>query len=207
MIILLNEIIVYFGFIVSKCNFIYFAKFWNATRLETRRYGCCFDKFVAWFTRFWPWVKTCIGFRWYWPWFAWIANWMGWKFNGTGHQCMGRQVRGLQNARAHSKCAGPRKMRGPTPSAWAALWVRGTPSARTHAKCVGRGSIAWAALSARAAIAWRGEWAALPTHVPRTCHAMATQCNRGPTRVGRDEPQSPGTLRIKNWNIVKPEYC
>ena len=86
-------------------------------------------------------LKNCIGFRLYWPWFAWIANWMGWKFHGTGHQCMGRQVRGLQNARAHSKCVGPRKMRGPTPSARAALWVRGTQSARTHAKCVGRGSI------------------------------------------------------------------
>ena len=102
-----------------------------------------------------------------------------------------------QNARAHAKCADPRKVRGPTQSARAAFWVRGTPSARTRAKCVGRGSIAWAALSARAAIAWRGEWAALPTHLSRTCHSMPTQCNRGSTRVGRDEPQSPGTLRVK----------
>ena len=87
-----------------------------------------------------------------------------------------------QSARAHAKCG-------------AALWVRGTRSARKRAKCVGRGSIARAALSARAAIAWRGEWAALPAHLPRTCHAMPTQCNRGSTRVGRNEPQSPGTLR------------
>ena len=102
-----------------------------------------------------------------------------------------------QNARAHAKCADPCKVLGPTQSARAVLWVRGTPSARTRAKCVGRGSIARAALNARAAIAWRGEWAALPTHLPRTCHSMPTQCNRGSTRVGRDEPQSPGTLRVK----------
>ena len=107
-----------------------------------------------------------------------------------------------QNARAHAKCADPRKVHGPTQSARAALWVQGTPSARTRAKCVGRGSIARAALSARAAIAWRGEWAALPTHLPRTCHSMPTQCNRGSTRVGRDEPQSPGTLRVKNERVV-----
>ena len=112
----------------------------------------------------------------------------------------GCKVRDLtQNALAHAKYADLCKVRGPTQSAWAALWVRGTPSARTRAKCVGRGSIARAALSARAAIAWRGEWAALPTHLPRTCHSMPTQCNRGSTRVGRDEPQSPGTLRVKKW--------
>ena len=105
-----------------------------------------------------------------------------------------RIMRGpTHNARTH---AVPRKVRGPAQSARAASWVRGTPSARTRAKCVGRGSIARAALSARAAIAWRGEWAALPTHLPRTCHSMPTQCNRGSTRVGRDEPQSPGTLRV-----------
>ena len=34
-------------------------------------------------------------------------------------------------------------------------------------------------------------------HLPRTCHAMFTQCNRGSTRVGRDKPQSPCTLRVK----------
>ena len=75
-----------------------------------------------------------------------------------------------QNARAHAKCADPRKVCGPTQSARAALWVRGTASARMRAKCVGSGSIARAALSARAAIAWKGEWVALPTHLPRTCH-------------------------------------
>ena len=131
-------------------------------------------------------------------------NWMDWKLHGRGYQCMGRQVRGLQNARTHAKCAGPRKVRGPTQSARAALWVRGKASARTRAKCMGRGSIARAAQSARAAIAWRGEWAALSTHLPHTCHAMPTQCNRGFTRVGRDEPQSPGTLRVKRGVIFKP---
>ena len=93
-------------------------------------------------------------------------------------------------------------MRGPTQSARAALWVRGAPSARTRAKCVGRDSIARAALSARAAIAWRGGWAALSTHLPRTCHSMPTQCNCGSTRVGRDEPQSLGTLRVNGWDAV-----
>ena len=76
-------------------------------------------------------LKNCIGFRWYWPWFAWIANWMGWKFHGTGHQCMGRQVRGpTQNARAHAKCVGcamsaRRQVRGRTQNAWAAVQLRG----------------------------------------------------------------------------------
>ena len=126
------------------------------------------------------------------------------KIARKGYQYMGRQARGLQSARAHTKCAGPRKVRGPTQSARAHAksagcpMRAGTPSARTRAKCVGRGSIAPAALSARAAIAWRGEWAALPTHLPHTCHSMPTQCNRGSTRVGRDEPQSPGTLRVKS---------
>ena len=107
-----------------------------------------------------------------------------------------------QNARAHAKCMDPRKVRGPTQSARAALWVRGTPSARTRAKCVGRRSIARAALSARAAIAWRGEWAALPTHLPRTCHSMPMQCNCGSSHVGRDEPQSPGTLRVRMLLVI-----
>ena len=109
-----------------------------------------------------------------------------------------------QDARAHAKCADPRKVRGPTQSARAALWVRGAPSVRTRAKCVGRGSIARAALSARAAIAWRGGWAALSTHLPRTCHSIPTQCNRGSTRVGRDEPQSLGTLRVKSMYYTCP---
>ena len=131
---------------------------------------------------------------------------MGWKLHAKRYQCMGHQVRGLQSARSHAKCAGPRKVRGPTQSARAhakcagCVMSAGAPSARTRAKCVDRGSIARAALSARAAIAWRGEWAALPTHLPRTWHSMPTQCNRGSTRVGRDELQSPGTLRVK-WDI------
>ena len=112
------------------------------------------------------------------------------------------------SARAHAKCVGPRKVRGPTQNAQAhtkcegCVMSGGTPSAGKRAKCVGRGSIARAPLSARAAIAWIGEWAALPTHLPRTCHSMPMQCNRGSTRVGHDEPQSPGTLRV-NSNLIK----
>ena len=206
MLILLHQILdIYFGFVAIKCKFLYFAKFWNATRLETRRYGCCFGEFVAWSTGYGNGsesplgLKNGIGFRWYWAWFAWITNWMGWQLHGKGYQCVGCQARGLQSARAHTKCAGPSKVRRPTQSAQATLWVRGTASAWLRAKCVGRGSIVRAALSARAAIAWRGEWAALPTHLPCTCHSMPTQCNRGSTRVGRDEPQSTGTLRVNTW--------
>ena len=109
----------------------------------------------------------------------WLEYCMEMDINAWGAKCTGGKV--------HE----PTPMRGPTQSARAALLVRGTPSARTRAKYVGRGSIA------QAAIAWRGEWAALPTHLPLTCHAMATQCNRGSTRVGRDGPQSPSTLRVK----------
>ena len=141
-------------------------------------------------TRFWPWVKNGIGFRWYWPWFVWsqiewVENCMEEDINAWAAKCMGCKVREpTQNARVHAKCAG-------------CIMSARTPSAQTSAKCVGRGSTARAALSARAAIAWRGEWAALPTHFPCTCHAMPMQCNRGSARVGRDEPQTPGTLRVK----------
>ena len=99
---------------------------------------------------------------------------------GRVAQCASRALRGPQNAR---ECA-ERHVRG------------------TRAECVGRGSIARAALSARAVIARSGEWAALSAHFPRTCHAMPTQYNRGSTRVGRAEPQSPGTLRVKAKAII-----
>ena len=95
-----------------------------------------------------------------------------------------------QNARTHAKCAGPRKVHG------LRYESRGRQVHGRARNAWDGGSIARAALSARVAIAWRGEWAALPTHLPRTCHSMPTTCNRGSTRVGRDEPQSPGTLRV-----------
>ena len=120
---------------------------------------------------------------------------LGSILNGSQIAWIKISMHGPQSTRA-TKCAAPCKVRGPTQSARTALWVRGTPNAWTRAKCVGRGSIARAALSARTAIARSSEWAALSTHLPRTCHAMPTQCNRGSTRVGRDEPQSPGTLRV-----------
>ena len=95
--------------------------------------------------------------------------------------------------------------------------LRGPQSARecaerhvrgTRPECVGRGSNARAALSARAVIARSGEWAALSTHFPRTCHAMPTQCNRGSTRVGRAEPQSLGTLRVKtSTKSMARQHC
>ena len=116
---------------------------------------------------------------------AWAAKYAGCKVRGP-----------TQSARTHAKCADPRKVRGPMQSTWAAFWVRGALSVQIRTKCVGRGSIAWAALSAWAAIARSGEWAALSTHLPRTCRAMPTQCNRGSTHVGRNEPQSSGMLRV-----------
>ena len=132
MLILLHEILdIYFGFVVIKRKFLHFAKFWNATRLETRWYGCCFGEFVAWSTGYGNGfdsalgLKNGIGFRWYWAWFAWIANWMGWQLHGKGYQCLGRQARGLQIAQSHAKCAGPRQVPGPM------------QSARAHAKCAG----------------------------------------------------------------------
>ena len=138
----------------------------------------CFDKFVAWLIRYGGGpdshlgLKNGIGFRYYWAWFAWIANWMGWKLHWKNDI----------NAWT-AKCAGC-KVHEPTQSAQTALWVCGTPSAWTHAKCMGSGLIVRAALSARAAIVWGGEWTTLPTHLPCTCHAMSTQCKRGPTRFG-----------------------
>ena len=163
-------------FSVQHCNV------WSRTQI---RY---FDKFVAWLARFWPWVKTGIGFRWYWPWFAWFANWMGWKLHRP------------PSVRA-AKCTSPRKVRGPTQCERTHTKRAEPRKARGLHECVGRGSIARAALSARAAIAWRGEWDALPPHLPRTWHEMPTQCNRGSTRVGRDKPQSPGTFRVKNYTF------
>ena len=116
-------------------------------------------------------------------------------------------MHGSPSARA-AKCANPRKVHRSTQSARAALWVGGKPNTRMRAKCVGRGSIARATQSARAAIAWRGEWAVLSTHLPRTCHAMPTLCNPGSARVGRDDPQSPGTLRVNTyWWILNFNNC
>ena len=194
MLILLHEILdIYFGFVVIKCKFLHFAKFWNATRLETRRYGCCFGEFVAWSTGYGGGfdsvlgLKNGIGFIWYWAWFAWIANWMGWKLHAKRYQCMGHQVRGLQSARSHAKCADPRKVRGPTQSARAALWVRGR-------QVRGRARNAWTAVQLRGPH-WvrgpqlRGEVSgphcrtahAPPPHLTFNAHAMQPRFHsRGP---------------------------
>ena len=124
------------------------------------------------------------------------------KLNGLKISRNRASMHGPPSARA-AKCACPLKVRGPTQNARAHAKCAGCAMSARDAKCADarkmrgpRFNFLWAALSARAAVAWRGEWAALPTYLPRTCHAMATQCNRGSTRVGRDEPQSPGTLKI-----------
>ena len=122
-----------------------------------------------------------------------------WHKVGNPLICEGGKLAGSQIAFAKLSAHGPafcasRTLRGPQNARECAKrHVRGT-----RAECVGRGSIARAALSARAVIERSGEWAALSAHFPRTCHAMPTQCNRGSTRVGHAEPQSPGTLRVNN---------
>ena len=146
-----------------------------------------------------------IGLRLYWLWFAYAANWMDRILLGARCRCIGRKMRGLQSARPHAKCAGR------------------FLSTRAHAKCAGRVLSAWDAKCAEAremrgprlSCAGRTEcvggncveqWVgALPTHLPRTCHAMPTQCNRGSTHVGRDEPQSPGTLRVNIESVFSTE--
>ena len=202
----LHEILdLYFGFVVIKCKFLYFAKFWNATMLETRRYGCCFGEFVAWSTGYGSgsdsalWLKNGIGFRWYWAWFAWMANWMGWKLHGIGYQCMGCQAHGLQSARAHTKCAGPRKMRGPTQSARTRAKCAGCVMSAVDAKCAdaremrgprfncaGRTECAGRNCAER----WVGRTAhAPPPHLPFHAHAMQPRFySRGPRWA----------LRVKN---------
>ena len=153
---------------------------------------------MAWLTRYWGGSDSHIGLKMVLAWdsigrdllrsqIEWVENCMEKDTNARDAKCGGCKVREpTQSARANAKCAD------------CAMSVQDVKcqSARTSAKCVGRSSIAQAALSVRAAIAWRGKWAALHTHLPRTCHAMPRQCNRGSTRVDRDEPQLPGTLRV-----------
>ena len=186
MLILLHEILdIYFGFVAIKCKFLYFAKFWNATRLVTHRYGCCFGEFVAWSTGYGNGsesplgLKNGIGFRWYWAWFAWITNWMGWQLIGKGYQCVGCQARGLQSARAHTKCAGPSKVRRPT------------QSAGLRYECGGR-QVRGCAQNTWAAVQLRGpHWVRGPQlrgevsgpHCPHTSPAPAIQCPRNATAV------------------------
>ena len=55
------------------------------------------------------------------------------------------------------------------------------------------------------AIAQSSEWATTSTHLPRTCLAMHTECNRGSTRVGRDALQSPGAVRV--YSRIAMEWC
>ena len=135
--------------------------------------------------RFWfrPWVK-----KWYWLYIILGVISLDTKLNGLKIACKRISMYGLPSSRV-AKYAIPRKVRGSTQSARAHAKCAGcVMSVRTRAKCVGRGSIAWAALSARAAIAWRGEWAALPTHpppppphLPFNAHAMQPRFHsRGP---------------------------
>ena len=163
--------------VITRSNATWFSvrhcSVWSRTQIR------CFDKFVAWLTRFWPWVKTGIGCRWYWPWFAWFANWMGWKLHwppsARAARCASlRKVSGpTQSARIHAKRADPRKARG------------------LRYECAGRqvrGSSrnAWAAVQLRAPH-WvrgpqlRGEVSG--PHYPRTSPAPVMQCPRNATTV------------------------
>ena len=84
-----------------------------------------------------------------------------------------------QSARAHAKCAGPRKVRGHTQSARAALWMRGTPMR-------GRARNAWAAVQLRGPHWVRGPQLRVEVsgpHCPRTSPALAIRCPRNATAV------------------------
>ena len=200
MLILLHEILdIYFGFVVIKCKFLYFVKFWNATRLETRRYGCCFGEFVVWSTGYGGssdstlWLK-----KWYWLYIILGVICMDSKLNGLKIACKRISMYGPPSARV-AKYAIPRKMRGPT------------QSLRTHARCAGprkvrglryeyrgrqvRGTArnAWSAVQLRGPH-WvrgpqlRGEVSgphcpahAPPPHLPFNAHAMQPRFHsRGP---------------------------
>ena len=192
MLILLHEILeTYFGFVVTKCKFLCFVKFWNATRLETRRYGCCFGEFVAWSTGYGGGsdstlgLKNGIGFIWY------CVICMDSKLNGLKIAYKRISMDGPPSARV-AKYAIPRKMRGPT------------QSARTHAKCAGPHKVrglryecggrqvrgrtrnAWAAVQSRGPH-WvrgpqlRGEVSG--PHCPRISPVLAIQCPRNATAV------------------------
>ena len=143
---------------------------------ETCQYGCW--QFVAWSLRYGGGSDTELGsqnricFRLQWPWSPCVANWTAQILHGPNSRCIGR------------------KKNRTTQSARAALWAGVTPSASARAKFVGCGSVAQGALSAWAAIAWSIEWAALPTNLPSTCHALPTQCNGGSTRVDRNRKAS-----------------
>ena len=165
-------LIVYVGFAIYIQNlpwFLHLAKLRDGTRSGTRWYGCCSDKNVTWLIMLWSqfWFRT-------WD-IKWESPFVVLAVIGVGGKLAGSQI---ALAKLSAFWAG-RAVRDPH-FAWAVkcAGVRGTPLARD-------------ALSARAVIARSGEWAALSTHFPRTCHAMPTQCTRGSKRVGRAEPQSP----------------
>ena len=184
---------IYFRFEVSKCKFLYFAKFWNATRLETRRHGCCFGEVVAWSTGygFWfrPWVK-----KWYWLYIILGVICLDSKLNGLKIAWKRISMHGPPSARV-AKFTRPRKMRGPThsarthadtrkvsgpaQSARASLWVRGR-------QVRGRARTAWAAVQL-CGPHWvrgpqlRGEVSG--PHCPRTSPALVIQCPRNATAV------------------------
>ena len=110
---------------------------------------------------------------------------MGWKLHG---KISTPRSAGLQSARAHAKCTGPRKVR------------------RLRYECAGR-QVGGRERNAWATVQLHGpHWVRGPQlcgevsgpHCHSTCHAMPAQCNR----VGHDEPQSPGTLRVNNALII-----
>ena len=168
MLILLHDILdICFGFVIIKCKFLsYFAKFWNATRLETCRYGCCFDTFVAWLTRSGGGSDSHIGLK------------MVLALHNIGRDLHGSQIKWVENCMEKdmnkwaAKCAGC-KLCEPTQSAGTALWMRGTPSARTRAKCAGR---------TECVERWVGRTVHTPPlHLPCNAHAMQPRFHsRGP---------------------------
>ena len=109
-----------------------------------------------------------------------------------GYQCMGRQARGLQSARAYAKCAGPRKMRGPTQNVRAQAKCAGPHKASGLRYAGGGRQVRGHARNAWAAVQLRGpNWVRGPQlrgevsrpHCPRTSPALAIQCPRNATAV------------------------
>ena len=154
--------------------------------------------------RFWfrPWVK-----KWYWLQIILGVICLDSILNGLKFAWKSISMHGPPSERV-AKCAIPRKMRGPPKKCADPRKVRGLRYECGGRQVRGRARNAWAAVQLRGPHRVRGpqlRGEVSGPHLPLTCHSMPSQCNRGSTRLGRDEPQSPGTLRV-NIKTVFPRY-
>ena len=176
--------------VYPNCTFLYFVDFWN-TR-DHKPISMVADQLAAWLIPYG--VVMNLGPKRYWLTIV-LAVICICRLHRTKCRCMGCKMHELQSAQdlanvQAAKCAGPCKVCGPrygcavrqmherARNAWAAVQLR-----RTHWIC-GR--------QLRRAVCG--------PHCPRTYPALAMQCPRNTTAVplvGRNEPQLPGTLRVK----------